>query len=74
MKTFMLEVKKAMVLLTEGTDRISLYTELPCPYAVAFLPSQQPLTVTFDATYDTGIEYIRKNFGIEPEVTNVRHG
>ena len=68
----MLAIVKAMVLLTTACDKVFLYTDFPCPYVQAFLPSQQPLMVSFDATYDTGIEYVRKNFNMEPEVVNTR--
>lgn len=67
-----MKITKAMVLLTSACDKVFLYTDFPCPYVRAFLPSQEPLMVSFDATYDTGIEYVRKNFGIEPEIVNTR--
>lgn len=69
----MLGIRKAMVLLTDATDKVFLYTDFPCPYVKAFLPSQEPLMVSFDATYNTGIEYVKNNFGLDPEVVNARH-
>lgn len=67
-----MKINKALVLLSSVCDKVILETELPCPYVQAFLPSQPPLSVSFDATYDTGIDYVRKHFGIEPEVINTR--
>lgn len=68
-----MNIKKATVLLTDATDKVFIYTDMPCPYVVAFLPSQEPLILNFDCTYDTGIEYVKTNFKIEPEVVDVRH-
>lgn len=68
-----INVKKATVLLTDTSDKVFLYTDLPCPYVVVFMRSQEPLTLQFDCTYDKGIEYVRNNFKIEPEVVKVRH-
>jgi hypothetical protein len=67
-----MKITKAMVLLTSGADKIMLETDYPCPFVKEFLPSQQPLSFTFDATYDTGAEYVKDNFGITPEVINTR--
>jgi hypothetical protein len=68
-----MNIKKVMVLLTDATDKVFIYTDMPCPYVIAFLPSQEPLILNFDCTADTGIEYVKKNFNIEPEVVEVRH-
>lgn len=67
-----IKILEATVLLTDGADDIVLKTSLPCPYVREFLPSQPPLDFRFSATYDTGIEYCRKNLNIEPEVINIR--
>lgn len=66
-----LNILKATVLLTNGTDRVGLLTDRPCPYVVEALPSQPPLEVQFDVTADKGVEYCR-NLGLEPEVINAR--
>jgi len=71
-KDIIMEIKSVTVLLLHGTDRIFVKTELPCPYVLAYLPEQTPLTLFFDATHDTGIAYVRKVFGVEPEVINGR--
>jgi hypothetical protein len=68
MNTFTFHIKEALVILTNGTDKIFLKTDFPCPFVKEFMPAQYPLTIQFDATYDTGVEYVKKNFGIDPEV------
>jgi hypothetical protein len=68
-----MEIKSITVLLTHGCDKVFVKTDLLCPYVPAFQPEQLPLQLDFDATYDTGIEYVRQVFGIEPEVINGRN-
>lgn len=73
MKTGMrLVLGKAIVILSSMCDKVYIKTELPCPFVKNFLPSQPPLDIHFDATYDTGVQYVRDNFGIEPEVIDTR--
>lgn len=67
-----IEIVEAKVLLRRGTDKISLRTKLPCPYTPEGSPSQEPLSLDFDASRNTGIEYCRQHLEIEPEVTDVR--
>ena len=62
----------AKVWITDGGDRVFLKTKLPCPFSKEFLPSQPPLEVSFETTYNMGIEYVRKNFNVEPKIINVR--
>lgn len=64
---------KALVILSSVADKVMLETDLPCPYVVGFMPNQQPLTMSFDVTYDKGIEYVRGHFDLEPEVINTRY-
>lgn len=70
-KPFHLLITRATVVLRHGTDHISLYTDLPTP----FPPELQygNLCLTFEATYGTGVEYVRKNFSVEPEIIDTRH-
>jgi hypothetical protein len=64
-----IEIISATVFLIEyGTDRITLKTRYPCPFVKDFLPTQPQLTLTFDATKGTGVDYVRRVFGIEPKV------
>ncbi len=60
-----LEVIEVSVLLTDGPDKILLKTKLPCPFVKGAIPSQPPLELSFEATYDTGIDYCRRVFGYE---------
>ena len=64
-----IEVVKATVLLMPGADKISLHTNLPSPMPAV---SEQPLALDFDAAHDTGIEYVKNIFDIEPEVISAR--
>jgi len=67
-----IQVTKVTVQLTDATDKVYVRTELPCPFVKGAIPSQPPLDLMFDATYDTGVEYVKKVFGVEPEVINSR--
>ena len=67
-----IKVAEAKVLLTDGQDIVSLKTDLPCPYVKTFLPTQPLLELEFKATFDTGIEYCQKHFGIDPKVVDIR--
>lgn len=67
-----IEVIKAVVLLTNGADKVVLKTNMPCPFVPGYLPEQPPLDLLFDATYDTGVRYCRDHLRLEPEVINTR--
>ena len=67
-----MKILNAKVLLTNAMDNVVIYTDMPCPLVKEALPSQEPLALLFHTTYDTGAEYVRKNFGIEPEIQNTR--
>lgn len=66
-----LNILKATVLLTNGTDKVDLLTDMPCPFVKEAVPSQPPLSVSFDVTCDKGIEYCR-SLGLEPKVIDAR--
>lgn len=67
-----MNITKIQVLLCNGTDEVHVYTDLPCPFTKAGLPSQPNLTLNFKATFNTGIEYCRRVFKIEPEIVSLR--
>lgn len=68
-----MKIISATVLLTRsGPDRVILETDFPCPFVPTFLPSQPPLDMSFDATCDTGVDYVRKNFNMEPTIIDTR--
>ncbi len=70
-KPFQIHILKATVVLREGTDHISLYTDLPSPFPPEV--DDGPLCLTFQTRYGTGVEYVRKNFSVEPEIIDTRH-
>lgn len=67
-----LQITKAAVLLTNGADKILLMTNAPCPFVPEGLPEQPPLSVSFEATVNTGERYCLDVLGIKPEVINAR--
>ena len=74
MSTQLLELPIQKVTVVEGymgPDRIIIWTSLPPPWPPI---TDQPLTLDFKAAVGTGVEYIRKNFGIEPEVICTTRG
>lgn len=64
-----LSISKATVLLGNGTDLIILTTNLPSPMPCI---DSSPAKLELRTQKDCGIDYVRKNFGIEPEVLNDR--
>lgn len=67
-----MKIIAATVILTTMMDQVVLYTDLPCPVPPSVLPSQDPLALLFHTTYDTGVDYVRRVFGIEPVVKDLR--
>ena len=70
MKNHTLHIKKAVILITDGTDKVSLHTTLPSPYPPEV--SAQDLMIDFDTKKGAGVDYVRKHFGIEPDVIDVQ--
>ena len=66
-----LPVRKIVVMLTDGTDDITIYTEFPSSYTKEF-GGDQPLTINFKATKDTGENYVKTVFGLTPEILDTR--
>jgi hypothetical protein len=61
--------KSISVMLTEyGTDIVFVETDLPYP----IWGNGSNLTMKFEVSRNCGIDYVRKNFGVEPKLTNVR--
>ena len=67
-----ISVNEASVLLTSGPDVVRIKTSLPCPFVKEFIPSQPNLELRFECSHDTGIQYVKDNFNIEPMVRNIR--
>ncbi|KKN25985.1 hypothetical protein LCGC14_0879230 [marine sediment metagenome] len=63
-------ISKALVLLTNGTDEVTLYTTLPSPYSIEI--TDEPLKISFKTPGGSGVDYVRDNFNMEPEVIDVR--
>lgn len=70
MKELKLNISKAVVLLTNGTDEVTLYTTLPSPYPIAV--TDEPLKISFKTPGFSGVDYVRDKFNIEPEVIDTR--
>lgn len=61
-------VTKVTVITQSGTDQVRVETTLPLgvyPY------KGYPQTLSFEVTKGMGVQYVRDNFKIEPEVLNV---
>lgn len=65
-KTFHIEVVAVKVLTRNGTDLIHLETELP-PCFPAGVGANSP-TLQFETQKGCGADYVRENFGVEPEI------
>ena len=63
-------VKRASVMLREGCmDRIALY--LDAEPLTCF--SEDEVCADLDAAAGTGVEWVRKNIGLEPEIIDARN-
>lgn len=60
---------EACVVVSSGTDDISLHTTLPSPYSPTVNPT--PLTLKFTAPHGKGEEYVKRVFGIKPKVIKI---
>lgn len=69
MEDFTIHIKKIVVLITDGTDKVSIHTNMPSPYPPEV--SNQDLMIDFDTKKGIGVDYVREHFGIEPEVIDV---
>lgn len=70
MKRLMLEIEKIVVLHCDhGPDLIQLHTKglKPCIW-----PFDESPTPRFEVARGTGIDYVKENFGIQPEFLDIR--
>ncbi|MCK4665544.1 hypothetical protein KAU33_02270 [Candidatus Dependentiae bacterium] len=58
-----------MVMIIDGTDRVSIYTDLPSPYPAEI--STDDLEIDFQTRKGSGVDYVREHFGIEPEILDI---
>lgn len=63
-----INITRATVLIVHGADKVSLQTDLPSPFA-SWLPDEK-LSLNFEVTKGLGAQYVRDNFGLEPEIIN----
>lgn len=63
-----MKILKIQVVLCDGADQISIFTDLPSP----FTEEIQGLCLHFEATKNTGIKYVEKVFSIKPKIINFR--
>lgn len=62
-----MEIKRIIVFISHGTDQVYLHTDLPTPFT--FLEGTgETLCMKFETTKGTGVDYVKKNFGIIPEI------
>jgi hypothetical protein len=62
-------IVKIVVLLTDGADSISVHIDSPSPMPKV---SKDKLSMDFRAEANTGVDYVKRVFGIEPEVIDIR--
>ena len=62
-----LNIKKISVLINfQFADVVQVYTDMPSPF-----PNYKGcLSFSFQTDQGTGVEYVRDNFGVDPEVIN----
>jgi hypothetical protein len=65
------QILNIQVILSNVADKVTIFTKLPCPFPRES-GNTEPLTLVFNAGYDTGIDYVKKTFGMVPEVLNLR--
>ena len=61
-------LKIAVVTRPGHSDSISVYTALPGPFPAY---KDDLLVLKFEALKGSGVDYVRNNFRIEPEVVNI---
>lgn len=60
-----LKITKATIVLGFGADKVLLWTDLPSTMPKV---TTQNMCLSFDTEIDTGADYVRRHFGIEPEI------
>jgi len=66
MKKFTLEIKKIVIITGRGADKVYVETTLPPPFPLHV--SDDDLNLTFEVVCGGGVDYVKKHFGIDPEV------
>jgi len=63
------EIVRAVVLTRSGTDIIHLDTTFPAPFPPDVDPTS--LRLQFETRKGDGVEYVKNNFFVEPEVIDM---
>jgi len=69
MKKITLEIKKIAIITGRGQDKVYIETVLPSPSPSNF--DDADLQLTFDVVCGGGVDYVKKHFGMDPEVLAV---
>ena len=69
MGDFTINIEKIVVTITDSTDRVSIYTNFPSPYPPEI--STEDLRIDFYTKKNSGVDYVRKHFGMEPEILDI---
>jgi hypothetical protein len=69
MKELTLKVKRAVVVVNIGVDRISLELDLPTP----FPEMKYEASALIEARHGYGEQWCREVLGMEPEVIDITH-
>lgn len=68
-----LDLHKIVILKTDGTDKVLLYTNLPSPFPNTY--SDSPLMISFESAKSWAEKYVKENFpGIPVECLDVSSG
>ena len=65
-----IKIEKIDVLLTNGGDEIIIYTYMPSTFP-DWLPNSI-MSMSIKCAKNYGVQYVKDNFDIEPNVKNVR--
>lgn len=67
-----INISKITIIKTLGVDKVSLTTDMPCPYIPESLITQ-PLCLDFETSHNFSEEYVARVFpGISTEIINGR--
>lgn len=69
LETINLTVKRVVVVVDSGTDSVMFACVGPSP---TYPFDRNEFTMKIEAAHGTGAKYVRENFGIEPEVVDVK--
>jgi hypothetical protein len=65
----MIIIARASVIVGAGADKVMLWD---AHRREAVFPYKEPLVLSFEAAAGTGVDYVRNNFGIEPDIVRTK--